>query len=336
MACLGYDFETAYTSLREGYRQLSQAPLDENTFWENLSSLTQRAVTSAQDALRTEVSELFSCPCEIAVAYTGSDSRLEKCGLGSPLECIVITPCHEMTPSQRAIVDKISEVCNKGSRIFSLQVEQKALDHDLVATYKHGDPPTVIPTRACDAAFLGGDEETFKKYKQKLCQELGQEHINLKLFRKKFLDSALQNLRQELNGSPVRVPYITLDSGTVFYEKTGRRGLKHDIFRSVQYSLAYKIFCLMSQEGKVLPDDIPRTVMGRLDWLSEKKFISLSDEEITQLKKNYTQASYWYLLLNEQVVSSPDPDKLITMKLESRTLRPVIQGTLDICKKIGE
>jgi hypothetical protein len=92
----------------------------------------------------------------------------------------------------------------------------------------------------------------------------------------------------------------------------------------------------MSQEGKVLPDDIPRTVMGRLDWLSEKKFISLSDEEITQLKKNYTQASYWYLLLNEQVVSSPDPDKLITMKLESRTLRPVIQGTLDICKKIGE
>ena len=333
---MSFHANAAYQALRMDYAKLCQAPLDCN-FWQTISSLTGRTISLAVDSLKTHVPELSASLSGVAVCCTGSDSRLEKCGLGSPFECIVITPQKEIKPLQSNTVGKIVKMCFEGKPFFCPMVEQKSLDCDLVSNCEvNQGPPKVIPTRAFDAYFLAGDEGLFRLYKHKVLDELSQRQVDLRMFRDDFLKASLQSLRQELTGSPRKAPLLTLDSGMVFYDKNGRRGLKHDALRAVQYSLADMIFKSV-QEGRLGVGEvatIPQTVIGRLEWFRQKKMSPLSDQEYALLKQHYTRVSYWYALLNAKAIE--EPQDLTTMTLDPRELRPVLQETHDLCRKMRE
>lgn len=330
-----YNFSTVYQTLRAEYAQLSHAPLDDS-FWTQLSSLNVKAYRCAFEALQTEVPELCQPSSQIAVAVTGSDSRQEKCGLGSPLECIIISPTKELTPAQAQIVAKISQLCSNSEGLLYSSIERKGLDKDCVSLYEGQSSTRTIPTRAFDALYLAGDVATFFAYKQKLVNELRDPQFNLKPFRKEFLDTSFQNLRQELNNSPRKNPLLTLDSGKVYYEKAGRRGLKHDLLRTVQYSIAFLLFravhTLRLQQEEL--SSVPQTVIGRLEWLRQKKFTSLTDEEYTLLERMYTQASYWYTQLTACAVEEAGLKTVTVMQLDLNALRPAIQTIQDLCKKM--
>jgi len=306
-------FSSRWTSIAQEYATLGQSALA--TFWPKAQDLTQQILSLAQEILTQETPELAHSP--IAVATTGSDSRLEKCGLGSPLELIIITPEKTLNPEQQGIIEKINCLCTTYSSLFYPAIEHKGLDQDHVSYYQE---KTLIPTRAFDALLLAGNKDTFKSYKEKLCSEL--KTTKLKIFNKQFLERAYKELNKGALSNPL--------TGEIKYHKKGGRGAKHDILRVVQYSIALNIFFKVPQE-KVT--HIPPTILDRLSWLQKKGYSALSDQEYKTLLENYTQTSVWYAQLNALAQQHFGLD-VVSLNICPKRLQQIIESTKQITKKI--
>jgi len=335
MACSVRNSTSQYQELQRGYEAIASQPLNPTAFWSQVSSLTEQTVQHISKVFASQISELSSS--DVAIVCTGSDSRLEKCGLGSPVECIVLLPPDDHGQYEE-LIQKIRSVCQNYGPLLYSQIDIKRLGKDTVSTYEREEIETrVIPTRAFDATLLIGSCATFAAYKHQVFEELAKKRVSLELFKKKFVREALQNLRSELSGSPRKNPLLTVSSGTVYYEKAKRRGLKHDALRAVQYTSAYILFKAI-QENKILEQEvarIPRTVLDRILWLKEKKLIQLSVEECEEVHSVYTQISYWYLQLNAQVVSAGDPPEAVAqMNIPPTLLKPILQSLYDLSVKI--
>lgn len=333
MACVQNCSGNEFDCLKAEYSKLAQKPFSE-AFLPSLEGLSLRAVDCAKKALSVHVPELFTAPQGVAIVCTGSDSRLEKCGLGSPLECILVTPKKALSSLQEKIVDKVLRVFSESSGLIYSFLDKKGLDQDLVSTYESFEV-RVIPTRAFDAQLVAGDECTFGEYKKKLYSELNQNTVDLKKFKDFFLKPTLQNLRQELSNSPKKNPLLTLDSGKVYYDPKKGRGLKHDILRAVQYSIAFVLF-RMIQDNRLSFEEcgtIPSTIVGRLRWLEERKITPLTGEQYATITRNYIQTSYWYTQLNSKVMSENGGSDVVTvMQFDPHQLRQVVHETHELCK----
>jgi len=306
-------FLAQWSSIAQRYLTLVQET--SITFWPTVQDLSEQVLHLAREILSKAIPELASS--SIAIATTGSDSRLEKCGLGSPVELIVITPEKPVNSEQQTIIETINCLCSTYSSFFCPLIEHKGLAQERVSYYQE---KSLIPTRAFDALLLVGNQDTFRLYKEKLWQEL--KKTNLNPFKKEFL----QRARKELNRGALSDP----SKGEIKYHKKGGRGAKHDILRVVQYSIALKIFSQVPQEQFA---QIPQTVVGRISWLQQNKHITLAEQECQTLLKNYTETSIWYAQLNALAHQYPEQDVVI-LTVCPKNLYKIKEMTKEITKKI--
>jgi hypothetical protein len=323
-----------YNTLKIRYETLARSSLEPTEFWQNLGSLTTIATQHTVRVLHEGIPGIDQMPQ--AVVCTGSDSRLEKCGLLSPVECILISP-GDLGPHDE-LPYRIVQLFQKEQNLIYPRLERKILAKDALATYeKEGGGGVVIPTRAFDAVFLAGSYSTFLIYKRMFVDEIIQNKVQLRLFEQKFLKEALQNIRAELSEAPRKQPLASLSTGQVFYDKVRGRGLKHDLLRAVQYATALLIFKKI-QEGRIDGDfalQMPKTVLGRIEWLWKEGLTTLSSEEYQELQRLYTQISYWYVALNVLAVSEVDPCITIaTMSLPKEALKNALERIHELVKHI--
>jgi hypothetical protein len=313
--------------LQNGYEQLASAPLEQSRFWPAIANLTSQSMDRVRAIFHAQLPELAASGA--AVACTGSDGRLEKCGLGSPVECIVLLP----EGANVMMAEKIRTVCQNNGPLLFPEIDTKRLGLDFASTYeREGIEPRVIPTRAFDAVLMAGNEAAFAQYKHLLIDELANKRIPLESFKKTFLNDALQNLRSELRDIPKKNPLVSVSSGTVYYEKTKRRGLKHDALRAVQYACAYTLFKGI-QSGRISEEEsaqIPHSVLERITWLKSKKLIPLADKEQEDLRAAYTQASYWYSQVNIQAMR----EGATQVRFEASSLRSTLQQISDLSQRL--
>lgn len=336
MSCVSTCAIDRYKQVADAYEQMARDSLSSEIFWRQLSSVTENIIRFAKEIFAQQFSELASL--RAAVVCTGSDGRLEKCGLGSPVECIVVLSAGDAL-QHTEIIEKIERICRLFPSVFYPQVDKKIVGKDLVSTYeKEGIDPRIIPTRAFDALFLGGDPALFEQYRGGLFEELRNQKIPLNVFIKTFLRDSFQNLRSELSGISRKKPLLDLKTGVVYYEKNKGRGLKHDALRAIQYGAAAILFAGVGK-GKISQQEmesIPRTVLGRIRWLKERQLMPLSSAECVEVEALYTQVSYWYVQLNVAVMQRGNPSDAVTeFQLPPEQLKAVIQKIQVLSEKMA-
>jgi hypothetical protein len=252
---------------------------------------------------------------DLCIATTGSDGREEKIGTERDIELIVITKQQQIFSDVNNFIKTLVE---KNKDIFSQEIEFKSLDSHPSSLLnfqgeKHERP---FPTRGLDAIFLAGSKSLFQDYQTSFFRALVQGKEQIKSFHKHNIKASYKVLTQTLTSKSLDV---NLKQGTLYFDNCRNKGTKYSLLRSMQYAIAYKLcMAFVNNQLKVEDSaDIPHATIDRLEWLLERKIVTLPHHlNIKQVQKAYMRALYWlgesqktYLQENRTTISV-DPKKL--------------------------
>ncbi len=270
--------------------------LDVGSFYEQLRAYhKEKVIKVALNIFQAKMTELNSL-AKMCLAYTGSDGRGEKLSLSmSRLEMICIV--NKQSDLQSGIVQKVVTILQQHPLFFDVDLETKCLETDsLISFVKEGADESkegrCFPTRALDASYLIGDESIFKKYKITFYQQIEdvQNQKELKHFSKDVVKASMRVFRRFSKGEKT---HIDLAMGMINYDNKKVKGTKFLFLRAVQYKLAEHIF---KNVNKIKSEDLinmPSTVVERIQWLADRKFLKIKSEQIQQIQKAYTVSLIW-------------------------------------------
>lgn len=316
--------------------------------------LSAKTLQVAIAVLNTQLPELQELG--VAIATTGSDARLEKTGIASPIELIFITSA--LTEKQQELIKKIEGIV-KGSefaQLFYPAVEVK----DLSATGQFGymseyvglKKRKIIPTRALDAVRLVGCKDVFAQYKTQFVQEIVGTQVKLPKFKRESVDYAKRALKHDLlldvntqqqeitTTTTAPLPSIKplpqsldLPTGSLFFNNNDVKGHKFGAMRYLQYGVALvTLRALKSKNIKAedLVKTFPQGVCERIGWLVSRKIMKLTEEQACSLKMAYKASLVWY----SQLQAAANGNNKVVVKVEPEKLRSTLTTVLELGKKM--
>lgn len=296
-----------------------------------------------------KIQELNNSLSSIAIALTGSDARFEKGGFSSKSELVVITaaPEESLPPDAQLSLAKIRELVASNLSFFFEMVEKKQVRAAEQVSVCVGRKNVFAPTRAFDAQFIAGNTELFVEYKKQLYVELKSDPAILKSFKKDFLKEAEKTLSLEWRAiqsptkkSPVKPSSkllgVDVSRGLVQTDGEYVKGPKYGVLRTIQYSVAYKIFCSPLSQADFM--QVPSSILERIDWLRNKNLSGLTGEECDQLKHYYKLGSLWYSRLQDEVSLHGEATKqhTVSISVDSGLLRTVVTKTRELVSKMQQ
>ncbi len=269
-------------------------------FQSELKDRTFLLISSISKILKDDVPELEDLK-DACVCYTGSDGRDEKLSkFSSHMELMFLA--RHVKEINEMLLQKIKIVISKYPELFITDIDVKCIETDSLICFdrnknwKSGnkdDRP--FPTRALDAQFLIGNPDLFKTYKCKFYEEVQNPDSKKKIgsFKNCAIRPAMQLLQRSTIG--IAVSDINIQQGSMTYNGDRVKASKYALLRPVQYKIAEHT-CKLIQEKKLSKDDLlimPNSVIERIQWLTEKKFLKLSVEQLTNIQKAYAASIIW-------------------------------------------
>jgi hypothetical protein len=297
------------------------------------------------DLIQRIFSEWPDRPKSFAIALTGSDGRLERTGNPRNVELIVITEEDDDSARYKVVAAKIHtlvierEKMSESIDLFHPDIEEKNLGKDSVSQYtppKDAKKIVPIPTRALDAQFIAGDQETFRRYKLKLRQELSANTKICRDFKKDFLKPSKKNLSNELEEKGTSG--VSLTTGQLTSDGAYARGPKYGMMRSIQYAVADAILRNSAHFSDEEFLSIPPTILERIDFLEQKNLIPLNPSECEELKRCYTQSLFWYAKLENasKIQGAPSKEHLVNIAVDKALLRNTLERTQQLVEKLPQ
>lgn len=269
---------------------------------------------------------------DLFIGFTGSDGREEKLNPhASPVEIVVGIRSTESLKS--GAIDKIRTLISQHPDLFYKDIEVKCLETDALITFKGEKDERPFPTRALDARYLVGNEDTFIAYRKAFFKEL-QEPKNSKAlarFKKNAVQDTYRVFKRTFEG--VDKSQIDLSTGKVSYDGNRIKGVKYPYLRPIQYKLAMYVFSLI-QNNKISEADffqMPSPTIERIQWLAEKKLIKATPEEINSFQKAYIASLVWFSISQKRF----EVFKNSEISLPTRELKGVADAIAQFCNRLA-
>lgn len=199
--------------------------------------------------------------------------------------------CEELITRIQEIIKKHPKQFPFAAEIYSIGKEGNPLRYDKEKIR------FTIPTRALDAIPLEGEEEVWKQYRKEAFQNLvSMKKDHRKDFEKHFVDPALQELKDCLNGTKTQP--IDLSQGILHFDNDRMMSTKYVLLRPLQYHLIqYLIHYAHGKEFFVekLTNEFPTSIEERIRWMhKEGYFPTLDKDRIEAVCQTYHTALLWY------------------------------------------
>lgn len=310
--------------------------------YESIVELSTKTLQLAGELLNKEFPELQSMG--IAVFATGSDARLEKSGIASPLELILV--CDNELAANHELFGRIGKFIRQSefAKLFYPEIEIKCLNNTqgrgLVAEYVGTKKRKIIPTRALDAQRIAGSQQVSFAYKAALLAEVIDKKIKIVKFKRESVDYAKRTLQHDLALPPKSIQrevkplpkQLDLDSGTLFFNNDTIKGHKFGALRFIQYGVAF-VGLRALQNQNINSQEMatfPSTVSDRLEWLKNKKIIQLTDEETKTLQFAYKTSICWY----SQLQAKANGKEMVTVQVDPKALKTTLGEIYSLGKKM--
>ena len=290
-----------------------------------------RVIAVAKRVFEDKLPELAEAK-DLFIGFTGSDGREEKLNPhASPVEIVVGMKSKESLKS--GALEKIRTLIAQHPDLFYKDIEVKCLETDALMTFKGEKDERPFPTRALDARYLVGNEETFIAYRKAFFKELQQPASSKALakFKKNAVQDTYRVFKRTVEG--VDKSQIDLFTGNVSYDGNRIKGVKYPYLRPVQYKLAMHVFSLI-QNNKISEADffqMPSPTIERIQWLADKKLIKATAEEIRSFQKAYIASMVWFSISQKRFEVFKQPE----ISLPVRELKGVAEAIAQFCNRLA-
>ncbi len=285
------------------------------TYMAQVARFSDDAIVEAQRFLSDFFSQNPFPGADMSVLTTGSDGRAEK---SSYSKVDLIVAYRLKTATSVEMLDYIQRFKNalEGQRLlFSLVVRPVDISSDSVMCVENNTSAS-FPTRVIDAKPLFGSQDVFNMFKlSKFLEELQARKAadKLKNFsqkKKEALDIVLSGGQQTFKRRTLEHFRVDREQVTIFYNSGDDgtpklSGPKFGFLRTVQYGVALAV--CKALKGHSLSEDqyrnMPANIVARLDYLNACGKLSLTNDEVAQLKKAYQFFIFLYHLSEEQFLA---------------------------------
>lgn len=269
----------------------------------------------------------------VTFVTTGSDARLEKGSMASPLEIIALVR-EEVDPNtvREALGKAVSSEEFNG--LIGPNLEVKGLGSSMVNYLD--DPSKKQPGRIADARLMVGHQQDVLDAKQRLGEEVvsmsGKDIDKLAGLERDARNATARGMNRL--GGVDRV-HFDIDAGIVYYNPTeGQFSFKIGPLRFVQNTLLLQeIKHVRREKDPGFFTRLSSSIEHRLDQLAGERRLNITRSAVGELQKHYA----FFLKLYHRSEQAYVRDKTIALQLTHEEIREVakrIQAMTEILQKI--
>lgn len=315
----------------ETFGRLSEMNIPPSEYY----SLIRKLNTLLRHDLAEKLEHEFEHLSDVATfVTTGSDARLEKGSLASPLEVIALARTDLSVDALRSTITKVIEK-SFADRVSKV-VEVKGLGASML-TFQ-GDLKKIQPGRIADARVLFGRRQALIDAQE----HLGREIVSMPNDTVDRVAGLARNAKRATLEGKNRIAgedavHFDLETGTVFFNPSANQ-------------LSFKIGPLRLVQNKLLLEEVRHTrrekdpnfigtlasgIRNRLDQLSEDRMVNLERASINELKNHY--AFFLKLYHRSEEVYTHSHGVAVALQLDPKEIEEVakrIQAMTDILEKL--
>lgn len=300
---------------REIYGAAVELPLTPRMYYELVRRFNKMAQTKLTEAFSTRLSD-SSLGAHITLVTPGSDGRLEKGSLASPLEIIALVDEGVQIQELKDAVEAVFRDVMPEKQVGVFEVKRPSS----TLSFFHDNPKIVQPGRIADSRIVYGDAKVLQASKVRLGEEIQSLPRSTIVERVQNLErdgrNATNTGRNRMRGEDVI--HFDLEDGKIFYNPQA-------------FQFSFKIGPLRFVQNKLLAEAVKHTrnendtsfistlasgIVPRLSKLSDDRMLNLeavSTREVTNhyafFLRLYHQSEQLYVRTGETVLQLTEKEK---------------------------